>query len=113
MASRARLDWLFRISSPAVLAQARVAADAVLRDATPEKRTSPHSRSRDVKRARANQLIAASLKALAGAGHTKASIDDDAESLRKGGCGRGRLARVTVAAWGASGSPVASMFREE
>ena len=70
------------------MTQLRSTAESILRYPTAvEKRTLPHSRSRDVKRARANQLIAASLKALVWAWHTLRRRDDAAESLRKATAG--------------------------
>ena len=97
-----------------MLKQARVASEVILREA--QRRRGPHSRHIDARRqtseSKPNSSRVAKSARLGRA--ITAPVDDDAaESLRKGGRGRGRLARVTAAARGASGSPVDSMFRED
>ncbi len=68
-----RTDWLSE-KRLATLVQLRRTADAILRynrgNRGGKERTLPHSRSRDVNEPEQTKLIAASLKALAGAGHT-------------------------------------------
>ena len=101
------------ISSPAMLEQARVAAEVILREAQRRRGALPESIAR--RRTSESKPTQRRVAKSARLGRTIAApVDDDAaESLRKGDRGRGRLARVTAAARGASGSPVASILREE
>ena len=97
-----------------MLAQARVASEVILREA--QRRRGPHSRHIDAgRRTSESKPTHRSVAKSARLGRTIAApVDDDAaESLRKGGRGRGRLARVTAAARGASASPTVGTTRED